>query len=165
MARLSLNLPPLHIFRPCLIIRHPPQIVPNPLQHHKTRKVKTLACQTNPNLDESSPTEKSIAGLGNSKGTSSPKGVPPKFPSKDIKKKIAIVSFLGALGLLSSTRLHFFGVTSKDHCAHPLPSQEARPKGKPTVVELYAGWCEVCGEGELAPDVYKVEHQYKQEKD
>jgi len=68
--------------------------------------------------------EKCVAELGNTKGTSTPKGVPRKFPSKDLKKKIAIVSFIGALGLLLATRLHFFGVPSKDHCAHALPSEE-----------------------------------------
>ncbi|KAG5050974.1 hypothetical protein AAZX31_02G058500 [Glycine max] len=151
MACFSLNLSALHMFRPCVYI---PQIVANPLQH-QNRKIKILACQANQNLDQSSTTEKSVAELGNSKGTSSPNGVPPKFPSKDFKKKIAIVSFLGALGLLLSSRLHFFGVPMKDHCAHALPSKEARPNGKFTVVEFNADWCEV--RGELAPDVYEVE--------
>lgn len=65
-----------------------------------------------------------MAEFDNSKGKSTPKGVPRKFPSKDLKKKIAIVSFLGALGLLLSTRFHFFGVPSKDHCAHAFPTEE-----------------------------------------
>nr|KYP38234.1 hypothetical protein KK1_040528 [Cajanus cajan] len=154
MAHLSLNLQSLNLFRSCLQIPQPPQIVANPLQRHNTRKVNTLACQTNPNLGQSSTKEKSIAEHANSKERISPKVGPPKFPNKDIKKKIAIVSFLGAIGLLLSTRLHFFdgnNVTLKDHCAHALPSQEARPNRKPTVVEFDGDWCEVCGE--LDPDV------------
>ncbi|KAH1206536.1 Thioredoxin-like protein, chloroplastic [Glycine max] len=124
MARLSLNFSALHIFRPCLNIPQSPLIVANLLilQHHKTPE------------------------LGNSKGTSSTNGAPPKFPSKDVKKKIDIASFLGALGLLLSLKLHFFGVPMKDHCthAHAVPSKEARPNGrKSTVVEFNADWCEV----------------------
>ncbi|CAI9752814.1 unnamed protein product [Fraxinus pennsylvanica] len=47
----------------------------------------------------------------------------------------------------------------KDLSAAGLPYEEALSNGKPTVVEFYADWCEVCRE--LAPDVYKVEKQYK----
>ncbi|KAL2333646.1 hypothetical protein Fmac_014859 [Flemingia macrophylla] len=125
MAPLSSNLKSLHIFQPCLQIPQPPQIFANP--YHKTRKVKTFACQTNPNLHQSSSTEKSSAELDNRKGKGPPKVGPPKFPSKDIKKKIAMVSFLGALGLVLSSRLHFFdgkNMTLNDRCAHAVPSQE-----------------------------------------
>ncbi|KAK7263056.1 hypothetical protein RJT34_30640 [Clitoria ternatea] len=147
MARLSLS---FHQFQPCLHIPQPPQITANPLQPHNNHKIRILACQTNPKLHQSSPTEKSVGEIGNnSKGTSSLEVAPPKFPSKDIKKKIAVVSFLAALGLFSSSRFHF-GAPLKDHCAHALPSQEALSKGKPTEVEFYEDWCEVCGES--APD-------------
>ncbi|XP_027347935.1 thioredoxin-like protein HCF164, chloroplastic [Abrus precatorius] len=157
MACLSLNTLGLHRFPPCLQIPQPLQFIANPLQRHKTHKIKTFACQTNPNLDESSTRvqrqEKSVAEPSSIRGTS-----PPKFPSKDIKKKIAVVSILAALGLFFSTRLNF-DVSMKDHCVLALPFEEALSSGKPIVVEFYADWSEVCGES--APDVYKVEQQYK----
>lgn len=82
----------------------------------------------------------------------------PQLPTKDVNNKIAVVSTLAALGLFLSTRLDF-GVSLKDLSAIAMPYEEALSNGKPTVVEFYADWCEVCRE--LAPDVYKVEQQYK----
>ncbi|KAF5961266.1 hypothetical protein HYC85_002475 [Camellia sinensis] len=82
----------------------------------------------------------------------------PEYPSKNFNKQIAVVSTLAAVGLFLSTRLDL-GVSLKDLSAMALPYEEALSNGKPTVVEFYADWCEVCRE--LAPDVYKVEQQYK----
>ncbi|MED6145101.1 hypothetical protein PIB30_021910 [Stylosanthes scabra] len=158
----------LHSLRPCLQIPQPPRIIANP-QHHlkRTRKFITLACQTNPNLDDNSTTEKLVVEPSNNKGVSSPKDAAPssspppgllELPNKDINRKIAVVSTLAALGLFLSSRLDF-GVSLKDLSALALPYEEALSNGKPTVVEFYADWCEVCRE--LAPDVYKVEQQYK----
>ncbi|XP_028768344.1 thioredoxin-like protein HCF164, chloroplastic [Neltuma alba] len=166
MARLSSNPISLHRFRPCLQIPQPPQIIGNPrYPHRKTRRFQTLACQTTPNLDETSTTERSVNEATSVNGQTSkvsraPLGSSglPEFPSKDINKKIAAVSALAAVGLFLSTRLDF-GVSLKDLSAVALPYEEALSNGKPTVVEFYADWCEVCRE--LAPDVYKVEQQYK----
>ncbi|KAI8535466.1 hypothetical protein RHMOL_Rhmol10G0176500 [Rhododendron molle] len=78
----------------------------------------------------------------------------PEYPSKSINRQIALVSTLAAVGLFLSTRLDL-GVSLKDLTAVALPYEEAMSNGKPTVVEFYADWCEVCRE--LALDVYKVE--------
>ncbi|XP_059641916.1 thioredoxin-like protein HCF164, chloroplastic isoform X2 [Cornus florida] len=82
----------------------------------------------------------------------------PEYPNKNFNKQIAVVSTLAAVGLFLSGRLDL-GVSLKDLSAAALPYEEALSNGKPTVVEFYADWCEVCRE--LAPDVYKVEQQYK----
>ncbi|KAL5168495.1 Thioredoxin-like protein HCF164, chloroplastic [Glycine soja] len=109
-------------------------------------KFQTLACQTNPNLDQ--------------KDT-------PTTPYKNFTSSIArqrhqqqnlTCSTLAALGLFLSTRLDF-GVSLKDLSAIAMPYEEALSNGKPTVVEFYADWCEVCRE--FAPDVYQVEQQFK----
>ncbi|KAK4488346.1 hypothetical protein RD792_004104, partial [Penstemon davidsonii] len=82
----------------------------------------------------------------------------PEYPDKSFNRRIAVVSTLAAVGLFLSGRLDL-GVSLKDISAAALPYEEALSNGKPTVVEFYADWCEVCRE--LAPDVYKVEQTYK----
>ncbi|KAF7809775.1 thioredoxin-like protein HCF164, chloroplastic [Senna tora] len=166
MARLCSNPIGLHRFRPSLQIPKPPQIITNPpYPRTKPRKFHTLSCQTTPNVDDTSSTERvviepSTVNGQTSKASRSPQESPglPEFPSKGINRKIAAVSTLAALGLFLSTRLDL-GVSLKDLSAVALPYEEALSNGKPTVVEFYADWCEVCRE--LAPDVYKVEQQYK----
>lgn len=81
-----------------------------------------------------------------------------EFPNKNINRRIALASTVSAVGLFLSSRLDF-GISLKDLSAVAVPYEEALSNGKPTVVEFYADWCEVCRE--LAPEVYKVEQQYK----
>ncbi|KAK8627660.1 hypothetical protein V6N13_135265 [Hibiscus sabdariffa] len=52
-----------------------------------------------------------------------------------------------------------FDVSLKDLSAAVVSYEEALSNGKPTVVELYADWCEVCLE--LVLDIYKVEQQHR----
>ncbi|KAI4314908.1 hypothetical protein L6164_027771 [Bauhinia variegata] len=170
MARLSSNPIGIHRFRPCLQIPQPAQLLTSPRQRHfRARKFQILACQTKPNLNdnETSTTERlniepssSTVNGQTSKEISSPVNPTtfPEFPTKDINRRVAIVSTLAAVGLFFSGRLDF-GVSLKDLSASALPYEEALSNGKPTVVEFYADWCEVCRE--LAPEVYKVKQQYK----
>ncbi|KAK4265763.1 hypothetical protein QN277_026776 [Acacia crassicarpa] len=162
MARLSSNPITLHRFQPCLRVPQPPQIIGKPrYSHRKTRRSQTPACQATPNLDETSTTERpfneaTAVNGQTSKVSSSSLGSSDllEFPSKDINKKIAAVSALAAVGLFLSARLDF-GVSLKDISVVALPYEEALSNGKPTAVEFYANWYEVCRE--LAPNVYKVE--------
>lgn len=82
----------------------------------------------------------------------------PSLPTKSINRRIALASTFAALGLFVSSRLDL-GVSLKDLSSVAVPYEEALLNGKPTVVEFYADWCEVCRE--LAPDIYKVEQQFK----
>ncbi|KAK7406612.1 hypothetical protein VNO78_08241 [Psophocarpus tetragonolobus] len=162
MARLiSSNPIVLHRFRPSPI----PRFTANPRHRSiKTLKFQTAACQTNPNLDQkdtplTTEQQKPMPDPTTlSAQTTNTTSSLPQLPTKDLNTKIAIVSTLAALGLFLSTRLDF-GVSLKDLSAIAMPYEEALSNGKPTVVEFYADWCEVCRE--LAPDVYKVEQQYK----
>ncbi|KAI8535465.1 hypothetical protein RHMOL_Rhmol10G0176500 [Rhododendron molle] len=131
--------------------------------HNKNGRYQKICCQTDPNPTDSSSsssTEKLIEepGLANVETTqaagSSIDARIPEYPSKSINRQIALVSTLAAVGLFLSTRLDL-GVSLKDLTAVALPYEEAMSNGKPTVVEFYADWCEVCRE--LALDVYKVE--------
>lgn len=95
----------------------------------------------------------------NSQSASVPQNVKfQEFPNKTTNRRIALASTVSAVGLFLSSRLDF-GISLKDLSASAVPYEEALSNGKPTIVEFYADWCEVCRE--LAPDVYKVEQQYK----
>ncbi|VVA09627.1 PREDICTED: thioredoxin [Prunus dulcis] len=165
MARVASNPVGLHRFRPCFQVAQLPQHARTSLHfRNEHRRFPTVSCQQTPDPTETSTTEKSIVepGSGNdssSQATSSSRDSgPPKFPNKNTNKQVALVSTLAALALFLSGRLDF-GVSLKDLSVAALPYEEALSNGKPTVVEFYADWCEVCKE--LAPDVYKVEQQYK----
>ncbi|KAF8015495.1 hypothetical protein BT93_H1113 [Corymbia citriodora subsp. variegata] len=129
------------------------------------RGLRIVACEANPNPTESSTSEKLVlepssendSTTDQSTGPSPNVGLP-DVPNKSFNKQIAVVSALAAVALFLSGRLDF-GVSLKDLTAAALPYEEALANGKPTVVEFYADWCEVCRE--LAPDIYKVEQQYK----
>ncbi|XP_050363070.1 thioredoxin-like protein HCF164, chloroplastic [Argentina anserina] len=166
MARVSSNPVGLHRFRPCFQTAHLPQqlraFIPSWPNHH--RRFQSVACQKTPNPNEPSTSEKSpvepVSGdeVSSTVTTSSTDSGIPQFPNKNANRQVAVVSTLAALALFLSGRLDF-GVSLKDLTVAALPYEEALSNGKPTVVEFYADWCEVCRE--LAPDVYKVEQQYK----
>ncbi|KAF5736096.1 Thioredoxin-like protein [Tripterygium wilfordii] len=120
------------------------------------RGFQGVACQTEPPTETSTTSEKD-SDQDASTSSSVDSGLP-EFPNKSLNKQIAVISTLAAVGLFLSTRLDF-GVSLKDLSAAALPYEEALSNGKPTVVEFYADWCEVCRE--LAPDIYSVEQQYK----
>ncbi|XP_021905082.1 thioredoxin-like protein HCF164, chloroplastic isoform X3 [Carica papaya] len=137
-----------------------PQLLNASLQFQpRARGLAIIACQTEPHL-----TEKPVGDAGpvtdhssEALSSSADSGFP-EFPTKDINRRVAVVSIVAAVGFFLRRRLDF-GVSLKDLSASALPYEEALSNGKPTVVEFYADWCEVCRE--LAPDIYKVEQQYK----
>lgn len=152
--------------RPTINLLHPssPSVSLAP-KHIRKRRFPSIACQRDPTVSDSSPlTEEPIVkpGLMNDNPSqavaSSSGGSFPEFPNKDVNRRIAVFSTVVAVGLFISRRLDF-GVSLNDLSALAVSYEEALSNGKPTVVEFYADWCEVCRE--LAPDVYKVEQQYK----
>ncbi|CAO2816714.1 unnamed protein product [Amaranthus hypochondriacus] len=164
-ARVSPNLVSGQIFFPDRNLC--PQILfkfPRPVQL-RTQRLTSIACQGNPTSSDSTPvTEKlpaeptSVVDKPGEVVTSSTESSFPELPNKEVNKRIAVISSVAALGLFFSARLDF-GVSLKDLTALALPYEEALSNGKPTVVEFYADWCEVCRE--LAPDVYKVEQEFR----
>ncbi|XP_073386463.1 thioredoxin-like protein HCF164, chloroplastic isoform X2 [Physcomitrium patens] len=81
-------------------------------------------------------------------------------PSKQMNRLIALGSVVFAVGLFVSGRLE--GVARpglSQLSANAVPYEEALANGRPTVVEFYADWCEVCRE--MAKDVYQVEEEYR----
>lgn len=166
MARIASNPVSFQNFLPCTqsYISLPITTIPFRLQARPCH-VSRLYCQTNPKpvdppTKEELPEEPGLIKDNNSnQATNSSQNVEPaEFPNKNINRRIAVASTVGAVGLFLSTRLDF-GVSLKDLSAAAIPYEKALSNGMPTVVEFYADWCEVCRE--LAPDVYKVEQQYK----
>lgn len=131
------------------------------------RRPRTLSCVAPPDSAEPKTDEQDDkADLGDEKAqpssssSSTPQEAPagPPVPDKDLNRRVALLSTLGAVGLFASQRFKTGGFSLKDLAANAVPYEEALSNGKPTVVEFYADWCEVCRE--LAPDIYKVEQQY-----
>ncbi|CAA6663052.1 unnamed protein product [Spirodela intermedia] len=113
-----------------------------PLRRSEDVKVETDAAR-NSSSDSAGPAQKSEF---------------PEFPNRNFSRQVAVASTIAAVSLFLSSRLEF-GVSLKDLAVNAIPYEVALSNGMPTVVEFYADWCEVCRE--LAPDVYKIEEQYK----
>lgn len=179
MARVASSPVSLHRLRPLHFHQHPSLHLQKPSFQHlrndtrfprifcETNPNPSECCQTspNPNPPESAKKEElsvepgSNNGVANSEvSVSSNDAGFLEYPDKNFNRRIALFSVFGAVGLFLSRRLEF-NVSLKDLSAAAITYEEALSNGKPTVVEFYADWCEVCKE--LAPDVYKVEQQYK----
>ncbi|KAG0547440.1 hypothetical protein BDA96_01G080400 [Sorghum bicolor] len=128
------------------------------------RRPRTLACVAPPDSAEPETDEQALEAesVKEEAPTSTPEdpGLP-ALPNKDLNRRVALLSTLGAVALFASQRLNLSEASLKDLAANAVPYEEALSNGKPTVVEFYADWCEVCRE--LAPDIYKVEQQYNQD--
>lgn len=168
MAVVASNLVGLHTLKPYYFQSRPSLHLIKPSLHSQTKKLscQRIYCQADPNTTQSSAQENLPVGPdadnddntnNDTDSTTMDTGFP-VYPNKTFNKQLAFVSVLAAVGLFLSGRLDL-GVSLKDLSAAALPYEQAISNGKPTVVEFYADWCEVCRE--LAPDVYKVEQQYK----
>ncbi|KAG6552800.1 hypothetical protein Mapa_005748 [Marchantia paleacea] len=80
-------------------------------------------------------------------------------PGKRGNQLVAVASVTIAVGLFALGRVGGATPNLPQLAAQSTPYEEALVNGRPTVVEFYADWCEVCRE--MAKDVYVVEQEYK----
>eukprot|EP00850_Spirogloea_muscicola_P002982 SM000011S19160 [mRNA] locus=s11:1326119:1327264:+ [translate_table: standard] len=75
------------------------------------------------------------------------------------RRGLAVASVAAAVGLFLSTRLAAPTATLASLAVQATPYDEALANGRPTVVEFYADWCEVCKE--MAREVGSAEDEYR----
>ncbi|XP_043692159.1 thioredoxin-like protein HCF164, chloroplastic [Telopea speciosissima] len=167
MARLASDFIGLYTLRLCPSLQLSQSSVLSPTSLRslgRNNASRRLACMTKPDPSETQKSEElpvepdSVKNNDSQAASSSQSAGFSEVPNKNFNRQIALASTIVAVGLFLSTRLDF-GVSLKDLSVAAIPYEEALSNGRPTVVEFYADWCEVCRE--LAPDVYKVEQQYK----
>nr|CAB3493093.1 unnamed protein product [Digitaria exilis] len=121
------------------------------------RRPRSVACVAPPDSAEPQTDEQAVKPESTeeeAQPTSTPQDAGlPALPNKDLNRRVALLSTLGAVALFASQRLNLSEASLKDLAANAVPYEQALSNGKPTVVEFYADWCEVCRE--LAPDIYQ----------
>ncbi|CAI0554331.1 unnamed protein product [Linum tenue] len=144
----------VHTFRPHFPTAESPPVpftrATFPFHEKPRRQFPVVACQTKSNSSTENSTVKekqadsSVTNdAGEATSSSSDSAGLPEFPTRNLNRRIAVGSGLFGVGLFVLGRLDF-GVSLKDLSAAALPYEEALSNGKPTVVEFYADWCQVC---------------------
>eukprot|EP00242_Pyramimonas_sp_CCMP2087_P013837 CAMPEP_0198204044 /NCGR_PEP_ID=MMETSP1445-20131203/7415_1 /TAXON_ID=36898 /ORGANISM="Pyramimonas sp., Strain CCMP2087" /LENGTH=245 /DNA_ID=CAMNT_0043875727 /DNA_START=85 /DNA_END=818 /DNA_ORIENTATION=- len=102
----------------------------------------------------------------NGNGVAEPKKEASKPPptneaSSGGNSTVALGSIAAGVILFAVTRFGGGSIGLAELAASTIPLDTALSNGRPTVVEFYADWCEVCRE--MAPSVYALEGKYGQD--
>ncbi|BBN08345.1 hypothetical protein MPTK1_4g10810 [Marchantia polymorpha subsp. ruderalis] len=109
---------------------------------------------------QESPSASAVENVAaSSPGTSSTPEFETFGPGKRGNQLVAVASVTIAVGLFALGRVGGATPSLPQLAAQSIPYEEALGNGRPTVVEFYADWCEVCRE--MAKDVFVVEQEYK----